>query len=149
MSSSIVISDDSSNGAQAVAPTADVAPVHDDVTQRIASNRAAALAKLAKKKELAGAAVRKPERSTEDYSILMAKPGDASSSKRKRVAPPKTNWVTDTHAGPSWSKLFNESKWRKIWIRDVFCSKHLRCFGGGKTRLESSTKKFNPHVIPR
>ena len=43
-----------------------VAPTHDDVKQRIASNRAAALSKLAKKKQLAACVVRNPATSQAD-----------------------------------------------------------------------------------
>ena len=55
-------------------------------------------------------------------------------------------WPVDADGGsvlgPVNHTLY-ESNWRNIWIRVEFCSKVL----GGKTRLESSIKKFEPHLI--
>ena len=52
-------------------------------------------------------------------------------------------WLADQRRVHHTSLL--KSKERIIWIRDVFCSQHLWC-RGGKSRFESSTTKFKPHL---
>ena len=49
----------------------------DPVKQRIANNRAAAMAKLKRKKELLAAQAKEAENHTADISLIVEKPGDA------------------------------------------------------------------------